>query len=250
MGIARRLRRRAVKRLKGLVHKMRPMGRSWQADLPRFLGGAETIEIVFDVGGHEGESVVEFRKCFPNARIYSFEPFPETYERLQRNVSSLRNVFTHQLGFAAETGRLPFYAGNESRLNSLLPQGHEYVWQKNSPLEKCAVLPFMTLDDFCAAQGITRIDLLKIDVQGAEDQVLAGSRRMLERGGIRAIRLEVNFLNLYKKQASFAQLFEQLTSAGMAFCGLYDQYFHVNHRLGWCDAVFVLESLFSKPSRK
>jgi hypothetical protein len=67
----------------------------------------------------------------------------------------------------------------------------------------------MSLDEYCAERGIDRIDFLKLDVEGAELEVVTGAGQLLERGAIRAILLEVG--------AHAARVRERLERAGFRF---------------------------------
>jgi hypothetical protein len=64
----------------------------------------------------------------------------------------------------------------------------------------------VALDEYCARRGIERIDLLKLDAEGAEVDVLDGAARLLGRGAVRAILVEVG--------VGFETLVERLAGAG------------------------------------
>jgi hypothetical protein len=65
-------------------------------------------------------------------------------------------------------------------------------------------------DEFCAEHSIDQIDFLKIDVEGAEWDVLRGFESMLSRGAIRAVQFEYGYANVLTKHMlrDFHQLFE------------------------------------------
>lgn len=78
---------------------------------------------VIDVGGHIGvTSVVIAKKIGDKGRLYSFEPVPEFFSILKRNLSSnrLKNVKVYQLGIGDYTGRADFYENAAS--SSIVPQ--------------------------------------------------------------------------------------------------------------------------------
>jgi hypothetical protein len=56
-----------------------------------------------------------------------------------------------------------------------------------------------TLDSFCAAQGINRIDFLKLDVEGHEVAILRGAKDLLELGAISMIQFEFGPANIYSR---------------------------------------------------
>ena len=203
----------------------------------------QPIKTVFDVGGHRGQSAVQFVNAFPRADIYSFEPFPESYQLLVASVKDIGRVHPYQAGLAERSGTRLFHASDESCLNSLLPATEDWAW-KTRPLRPAIELEFVTLDEFCEAHGIQTIDFLKIDVQGAERLVLQGADRYLKSGSIRGIKLEVTFIEAYEGQSRFDELYRKLTDYGYMFCGLYDRFYDGYGRLYWCDCLYIHNSEF------
>src|SRR5712691_4485105 len=61
-------------------------------------------QIIFDVGAHKGETSKTYAALFPNAKIYAFEPFQESFEALARNTAGLPQVTVHPVGFAETQG--------------------------------------------------------------------------------------------------------------------------------------------------
>lgn len=219
-----------------------PLGKDLWSDVISKIS-KDGVLTIFDVGANEGQSSLEFIKIFPYATIYSFEPFTETYMLLKENVDSSR-VKTFNLGFADSQGSRQFHASDLSCLNSILKQGSEWVWQSD-PLKSSVELQFDTLDSFCLKQGIEYIDILKIDVQGAEEYVLKGAVRMLNEHRIGFVKLEVLFIELYEGQATFTSLYEMMLKYNFVFFGLYDHYYE-NGRLSWCDALFIHSNFFAR----
>jgi len=76
----------------------------------------------------------------------------------------------------------------------------------------------MSLPDLMEEQGIAGIDLLKLDLQGAERLVLTGSEGILDR--IRVIYTEVFFEQLYKDAWLFREMNEFLSHHSFKLCGL------------------------------
>ena len=78
-----------------------------------------------------------------------------------------------------------------------------------------------TLDGIAATLGLVDPILLKIDVQGYEDQVLAGGRTTCGRAA--AIIVEVSFETLYEGQPLFDDIYRVLTGMGLVFKGTLEQ---------------------------
>jgi len=123
--------------------------------------------ICLDVGANIG--VVS---CWLGRRarqVFSFEPDAANFRHLQANIelNGLENVEALQLAVAAREGTADFYERRSFGHHSLSPK-------HLSPRAQVIRVPVTSLDRFCSARGIDRVSLLKIDVEGTEDQVLEG----------------------------------------------------------------------------
>jgi FkbM family methyltransferase len=129
-----------------------------------------------DVGANIGYyTVIAARLVGPNGGVHAFEPHPEVRRRLQENVrrNGYGNVVVHAQAMAAETGFVSFYASTVDQnqgISSILP---------GSGRAQALSVPSITLDEFAASLGGKRIDVIKMDVEGAEPQVIAGGQRTL-----------------------------------------------------------------------
>jgi FkbM family methyltransferase len=169
-------------------------------------------KIIFDVGANIGQSAKTYRRLYPTAEIWSFEPFPATYESLCRSLGDSR---FHPMGFALSdrVSKTQLNIGAVSITNSLL--------RRQSDTGKTIEVQTDTIDHFCSEHGISNIDILKVDVEGAEDRVFKGAREMFSRGAIRSVFVEVYFQSVYERMPLFWDLDAQLSKLGFGLCGLY-----------------------------
>src|SRR6266480_4789441 len=74
-------------------------------------------EVILDIGSNIGTSILFFRERFPTAKIYGFEPHPETFRILEKNVAGLPSieVFNYALGAANADVVVPFDGADFSR---------------------------------------------------------------------------------------------------------------------------------------
>jgi len=207
------------------------------ADLRRYLVGP-TVRTILDIGANEGQSLLQFRETFPEAVIHSFEPSPEAFEILKKAAAKVPDVQIYDYGFADRSGVQDLHISLHSCLNSILSSGKEYAWP-SAPLDGRVSARFQTLDWFLSEAGIELVDILKIDVQGAEMLVLKGARNALSSRIVRSIKLEICFLSLYEGQGTLDQIYKCLTGHGYLFTGLYDRFYEDHGRLCWCDALFI-----------
>ena len=126
----------------------------------------ESAPLIIDAGANIGMAVLYFKKCFPDARILAFEPNPEAFRLLKRNVeaNNLAAVTLHQVALAATAGELPFYYGADGA--SLTGS----LWPHAAGVQTVRV-PTRPLSDFITSA--TQVQLLKLDVEGAEPGIIA-----------------------------------------------------------------------------
>lgn len=123
----------------------------------------ESPRVIFDLGSNIGTSVLYFRMRYPEAQIYAFEPDPNNYRRLEQHVRPLRGVQAYNVAVWSSDGHLDFFSdphrGASSSPFSLRDR------QKKISVEA------RTLDALLREHGIDRVDLLKFDIEGAEQEV-------------------------------------------------------------------------------
>ncbi|MCK5655197.1 MAG: FkbM family methyltransferase [Candidatus Aureabacteria bacterium] len=120
----------------------------------------EKEDVVIDGGAHTGDTAPAFANSA--MKVFSFEPEEETYKKLARNVSSLNNVFPEKAALWNKDGYLSFKVVNCSG------SSHVSFWGKKK-------VKAVALDTF-----VKEADLIKLDVEGSEERVLMGARRLLK----------------------------------------------------------------------
>src|SRR5947209_381629 len=125
-------------------------------------------EIIVDIGSNIGSAIIYFHHRFPNAQIIGFEPHPETFQVLQKNVAHLGGVkvFNCALGAVEERISVP---ADRIHFGGFKVRGRFKVHGEPQKIE-CQV---RRLDDVLRENGISQIDLIKIDCEGAEADVFA-----------------------------------------------------------------------------
>lgn len=133
-------------------------------------------DVFIDVGAHVGYfSLLAGRRVTPTGTVLSIEPNPVALEQLHQNVerSRLRHVLIAHTacGHSHEPVRLHLHTESNSSMASLSAANAAGGIEVD--------VACSTLDHLCAAHGIARADLVKIDVEGAELSVLRGMDRIL-----------------------------------------------------------------------
>ena len=209
--------------------------------LKELLKTSQEEVIVFDVGGHHGETCKLINDVITNAIIYSFEPYSSAYNILAQNVKFLRNVYAFNFGLSDSNGIKDFYVNIDSATNSLLPIGKKassYWGDKTLRSDKVDNIPFKTLDSVVSDLKIQRIDILKMDVQGTENLVLLGAQNSLKNKLIKHIYTEIIVQPTYSGQKSLDQLLTIYYEAGFKLHNLYNFALSNKGHLLQCDAVF------------
>lgn len=150
----------------------------WEPDVVDYL--RRTVQpgmTVLDIGANIGiYTLICAKQVGAGGVVHSFEPTPATFARLERNVAlnRLANVHINQVALSNQEGVTEFHLYHQNAMNSLARQ----AWVGKVK----AVVPVRTrtLDGYVAEEGITRVDLVKLDVEGAERMVLRGGSALLQ----------------------------------------------------------------------
>ena len=211
-------------------------------DAQKKLINNKTTPLILDVGANIGQTAKMYRSKFPQATIYSFEPVPESFQKLKTKFQNDKLVKPYQLALSEHTGEVNFYINKQSESCSLLSSASEGTnWCPPGALEtiKTVSVPSMTLDHFCSREGINHIDILKMDAQGGELMVLKGAHDLLLKGSIDVIYTEVLFVPLYDGQAYFHDLSLLLSRYGYLLFDIFDKRHAKNGNVKWADAIFI-----------
>lgn len=149
---------------------------------------------VFDVGANIGELTLLFSRFVGDmGSVHAFEAAGAVFKKLETvcRIAQKRNVELNHLALADEnkTIRLHVYDDALSSFNSEAARPLKDYGIDAEPLG-IEEIKATTIDDYCDKNKIEIIDLLKIDVEGAEFQVLKGARRMLASKRINCLTFE------------------------------------------------------------
>ena len=132
-------------------------------------------KIIFDVGAHSGESAIFFNQMFPKAKQYSFEPIPEMAEKIRQ--LDLDNHLLEQCALSDFDGVEDFYIQDITHLSSLHKinkESKQSLGYHRKEQHKVVKVNVLRGDTFIKENQISKIDLLKIDVQANEIKTLKG----------------------------------------------------------------------------
>jgi FkbM family methyltransferase len=146
-----------------------PFETEWMQNLVR------ASDTVLDVGAHIGfYTLLLARLVGPSGRVFSFEPDPSNFALLQQNVvlNSYANVSLYNFALSNRSGTVQLHLCSDNA-------GDHRIWQAPEARRSVAV-PMVVLDDFLANTS-SRIQLIKMDIQGAEGAALDGMKALIRR---------------------------------------------------------------------
>jgi FkbM family methyltransferase len=203
--------------------------------------------VILDVGANVGQTLEAYKSLFPEAEVHCFEPYPDSYRTLQELASQFSRTQTHKLAVAERAGESTFYINPVFHpTNSLLPRpasGRQY-YPTGAELEKTISVKTDTLDAIVRRLNLSRVNVLKMDIQGAELSALQGAESLLGEGAIDLIMLEIMFVPHYEGGALFHELHEFLRLKSYSLFGIYDAHFDdMNWQMRFADAIFISQDL-------
>jgi len=123
---------------------------------------------ILDVGANVGFASMYFACRYPGAKIFAIEPDPVSFRHLCAQTAQCPNISCWNLALSSANGTLDFYSSKNSLSSSL---------SRRFDTDKQIRIRTMSLDGFCKARSIRRVDLLKFDVEGAEWQLFSSGVR-------------------------------------------------------------------------
>jgi FkbM family methyltransferase len=160
-------------------------------------------DIVIDVGAHMGRYTITSSKYVgPHGKVIAVEAHPYNFKILQRNISlnRLTNVTAMKCAVYSKKDRLKLYLPDEElgytmhhslMTNYLISKYSEGIEKKYIEVEA------YTLDNLLQISGINQVNWIKIDVEGAEYEVLRGAKEILSANRHIAILVEVHGKDTY-----------------------------------------------------
>lgn len=144
--------------------------------MPLFRRLAASARTVVDVGGYVGHYAIVAAATAPRARVFAFEPVPRVAARLGANLSLNPHLAVTVLPYVvgAARGTSALHVGSAG-----LPSSSS-VRDAWSGLHETITVGKIDLDSFCEEWQVDDVDLIKIDVEGAEPDVVDGMTSLLE----------------------------------------------------------------------
>ena len=171
------------------------------------LIGKNRISIV-DVGAHNGDFIERIKKSFEIQHAVLFEPIPDCFDKLNQRYTSYKVI--NQV-VSDTPGMVTFNVNEQKQTSSMFNfLDIEELSNVDKAVRDQVRIDATTLDIELKQFGT--VDLLKVDVQGAEHLVFKGGKNTLPRTEV--IYVEVSFKKLYEKSSDFFDIHHFLNEQG------------------------------------
>lgn len=194
---------------------------------------------VMDIGAFEGEFTRLALDYLEPERVWLVEANPDQASQLRTTFASEPRCNVINAAIAAHTGDIRFHVSRHLPSSSLLPvqKAAAAHFGKDLSESREVTVPGYSLDDLFTRESIPQIDLMKVDIQGAERMLIQGGHAALAKVGV--ISIEVLFEELYEGCALFGELHSLLLKEGFHLQGLHGMRRGPAGFLLYGDAVYV-----------
>jgi FkbM family methyltransferase len=231
---ARQLRRKGIR-----FDHYRELDKAWLV--------ASGIKTILDVGANEGQFAKLAREVFPSAMIYSFEPLPDCFDKLNKIFPGDPHFAAFNEAVGSTESVLEFFRSVHSPSSSFLKMENShkeaFPYTKDGQVDQPIEVKVNSLDNFFKSHDLEKNILLKIDVQGFEGEVIKGASLALEH--VKVVILELSMIKLYQDQPLFHDIYTMMYNKGFRFHGCLAQMWNPKtEEVVQVDAIFVNSNKF------
>jgi FkbM family methyltransferase len=221
-----------------ITHAAGCWGYSLLDDLDK-LENPQGFEMIFDVGANQGDVTKLFLGHFPNAVVHALEPVNSSFVKLQKALRLEPRATIHRLAAGDQIGKATMRTFAASGLNTMvadLQDGMREGQTGEEEVETCR------LDDLMNKFKISKVDLLKIDVEGFERKVLSGCGDKLQSEIVRYIFFECHAVTEVNSSrgghTELCDIDQLLTARGYRFITLYTEGIALQEPIGSYNALY------------
>jgi FkbM family methyltransferase len=184
-----------------------------------------SVKVALDVGSRDAEVALYLKQHYPNATVFAFECNPAAVELCRRRLSGQPGVFLVDRAVSDVEGVLDFFAidpdktltphadgniGASSLYRARPDYPHETYVQTRISVQS------ITLEAWARRQGLAAIDVIWMDLQGAELRALMGLGRLLQE--VKLVYTELEYKPMYQDQPLAAEVRGFLRAHGLHLC--------------------------------
>ena len=221
-------------------------------EVSRFLDPS-SIRTIVELGSRDAEVAIALKRVFPQAQVFAFECNPAAVELCRRNIvaAGVEGVTLVSRAISDTNGTVDFYSIDPTRTvtshgdgnigaSSLFQASPDYPYEQY--VQNKISVEATTLARWAQENSVTDIDLIWMDLQGAELKALHGMNGILN--NIRILYTEVEFKPIYIGQPLFPEIDLFMRQHGFRLHGQFN-------RSEWFgDAMYVQAGMTSNPIKK
>lgn len=224
-----------LNRLRGVKHRLVPTAAQQRATLLGRLAayGIPTPRTLLHIGASTGNESAYYSAH--GIEAWHVEAIPEVYEQLRAACSRQHGQHAVQACLSSRPGQtISFNIASNSYSSSMLGLGRHQEAHPTIHYVRSIELLTTTIDDLAASGLIpASVDVLVLDVQGAENLVLEGGERWLRSANLRGAQIETSVDPLYDGGSTYLEIGALLRRHDLHLgeCSF--------NRQGWCDAIYA-----------
>lgn len=153
--------------------------------------------IIFDIGTNHGQFINLYLKIVKDLSIHDYEIHCfEPNISLAAKLKKLKNpnIFVNNLAITNQVGEKKFFINDEDQKSSF------YNFANYKGKVKEIVVKTTSIDEYCRLKNINKINFVKVDTEGAEPEVLEGSKKMIIDNKVDCIYSELSIGKLYENR--------------------------------------------------
>ncbi len=137
----------------------------------------KTPEVIVDAGANIGLASVYFANKYPDAKIIAIEPEQSNFDLLKENTSPYPNIIPIQAALWNTNGEINLVDPGFGKWGFMTD---EKTSSKESPDNLCHSVKALTVDKIIADYGLKRVNILKMDIEGAEKEVFSDTSAWID----------------------------------------------------------------------
>ena len=210
----------------------------------------EEVKMVVELGARDCTETMAFVDSLPNAEVYAFECNPATLPLCRKAVAKSKRAHLVEKAVTDKDGSVTFFPIDQEKTDTIWEDGNPGASSLFKSSGKYPVETYVQneikvaatrLDTFAKKHKIKNVDLLWMDIQGAELMALRGAKQTLR--NTKFVHTEVEFVDIYTGQALYGDIKKHMNKNGFR---LYD---FTNFGSFSADAVFVNTKQFGVSKR-
>ncbi|MGZ3905083.1 MAG: FkbM family methyltransferase [Bacteroidia bacterium] len=151
--------------------------------------------VVFDCGSNKGQYAgICLKEIGPDITIHCFEPAKNTFTQLQNNLGNKSNIKLNKAGVGEKTTKMKLYSDSDTSIHAALFQ-HD-LSHHNLNMKEQEEVDIITLDNYCRENSVSKINLLKLDIEGYEYFALLGAKEILSNNTVDLVQFEMGKTNI------------------------------------------------------